>query len=39
MEVIKSKTHNDLYENVSEKSIAATIPGLDITVDDRLRDF
>lgn len=39
MEVLKSTTHNNLFDGLSEKSRAVTIPGLDIEIDDRLRDF
>ena len=39
VDIIRSKTHNRLYEEVSEKSRAITIPGLNIEIDDRLKEF
>ena len=42
MEVLKSKTHNTLYDDYdddSQGSKAITIPGLNIEVDDRLKEF
>lgn len=42
VDIIRSKTHNKLNEEVSEvseKSRAITIPGLNIEIDDRLKEF